>query len=69
MTGCLKDHYDFHFSTNLSNQSTFTKAICEEIKLRKKDFTGSFNSIYFGGGTPSILTLAELTAISLNILY
>ncbi len=57
-------HYcDFHFSTNLSNQSTFTKAICEEIKLRKKDFTGSFNSIYFGGGTPSILTLTELEEI------
>ena len=57
-------HYcDFHFSTNLSNKSTLTNAICEEIKLRKKEFSGVFNSIYFGGGTPSLLTLAELEKI------
>ena len=46
---------DFHFSTSLKYVEEMTDAICTEI-LRKKDrITGQVGTIYFGGGTPSVL--------------
>lgn len=55
-------HYcDFHFSTNLSYKERMVAAIAGEIKLRK-DYLGekSLETIYFGGGSPSILSSIEL---------
>lgn len=58
-------HYcDFHFSTNLSTKTQLVEAICQEIVLQKNYLgTDSLDSIYFGGGTPSILSEKELNTI------
>ena len=39
------------------------KAICKEIELRKNEITSPIETIYFGGGTPSILKEFELNEI------
>src|SRR5690554_1440037 len=64
-------HYcDFHFSTSLKKKADLVNAICEELRLRKNELTGKVKTIYFGGGTPSLLTSEELqqifTAIQTN---
>ncbi|WP_443940049.1 radical SAM family heme chaperone HemW [Pedobacter sp. MW01-1-1] len=57
-------HYcDFHFSTSLKYADEMVDAICKEITLKKQKITGQVGSIYFGGGTPSILSLAQLQKI------
>lgn len=55
---------DFHFSTSLKKKNELIECIRKEIKLRKDEFVYStVNTIYFGGGTPSILSNAELELI------
>lgn len=58
-------HYcDFHFSTKLSQKSALVEAICAEIKLQKEYLSSkTLQTVYFGGGTPSLLTEAELARI------
>lgn len=58
-------HYcNFHFSTSLKLKQDFVGAICKEVRLRKDYLKGEeINSIYFGGGTPSLLSRSELDAI------
>ncbi|MBC7862444.1 MAG: radical SAM family heme chaperone HemW [Bacteroidia bacterium] len=59
---CL--YCDFHFSTLLATKTEMVNAICKEIELRK-DYLGEnkINTIYFGGGTPSLLNEKELNLI------
>ena len=56
-------HYcDFHFSTALGLKSQVVAALVRELELRA-DYLGpaaTLDTIYFGGGTPSLLTAAEL---------
>lgn len=58
-------HYcDFHFSTNLKSRKEMTSMICRELDLRtgyleKKEL----DTLYFGGGTPSLLDLPDLSLI------
>ena len=54
---------DFHFSTSLKQVDEMVAAICTEIKLKKDRITEQIGSIYFGGGTPSVLTAAALQQI------
>ncbi|WP_128545940.1 radical SAM family heme chaperone HemW [Larkinella soli] len=58
-------HYcDFHFSTDLKPKTALVEALCREIGLRKDYLpTNRLETIYFGGGTPSLLTEAELAQI------
>jgi oxygen-independent coproporphyrinogen III oxidase len=58
-------HYcDFYFSTNQNHKNELVQAICGEIKQRYRYLPCSkLNSIYFGGGTPSLLNSEELQAI------
>ncbi len=57
-------HYcDFHFSTTLKKKSEMITAICRELTMRKEELNGEVETIYFGGGTPSLLTSEELTTI------
>lgn len=55
---------NFHFSTSLDRIDAMIHAIVEEIVLRK-DFFGSkyIDTIYFGGGTPSLLSSSQMTKL------
>ncbi|HRK53771.1 MAG TPA: radical SAM family heme chaperone HemW [Cyclobacteriaceae bacterium] len=47
---------DFHFSTNLSRTEEMVDAIAQELALQKNYLANKkLTSIYFGGGTPSLL--------------
>ncbi|SMD35413.1 oxygen-independent coproporphyrinogen-3 oxidase [Reichenbachiella faecimaris] len=58
-------HYcDFHFSTNLNTKTDLIDAILKEIELQKNYLGGeTVETIYFGGGTPSLLSKQELSSI------
>ncbi len=56
-------HYcDFHFSVSLQRKNAFIEALVQEIKLQEDYFLKSdvVSSVYFGGGTPSILSGDEI---------
>lgn len=56
---------DFHFSTTFeAYRAEMIQAIQDEIKLRASAWNKEkLQTIYFGGGTPSLLTQEELTRI------
>ena len=58
-------HYcDFHFSTNIGKKTAMVLAICNEITLQKDYLQRKeLSTIYFGGGTPSLLSNADLELI------
>ncbi len=57
-------HYcDFHFSTSLKKKEELVNALCTELVLRKNELDGNVETIYFGGGTPSLLSSEELQQI------
>ena len=63
-------HYcDFHFSTNLSKQGQLLQAIGNELTLQKH-YLGEekVSTLYFGGGTPSMLPAEEVNNI-LQIIF
>ena len=59
-------HYcNFHFSTSLKHKNPVLDAMLSELKLRKEELveTDKINSVYFGGGTPSLLSSAEISVL------
>ncbi len=59
---------DFHFSTNLSTKRELVEAIARELTLQK-DYVNRerINTIYLGGGTPSMLDAEELELLFTTI--
>lgn len=54
-------HYcDFHFSTQTDYADQMVNAICTELVLRKYESQQALETIYFGGGTPSVLSKAQI---------
>ena len=62
-------HYcDFHFSTSLEKKDDLIKALVKELELRKNELQHkTVETIYFGGGTPSVLTIDELQVLILAV--
>ena len=58
-------HYcNFHFSTSLRNKGAMVSAILAELDLQRDYLEGAeLDSVYFGGGTPSLLEINELEQI------
>lgn len=58
-------HYcDFHFSTNQDQRTRLCQAIAKEINLQHSYLDNEpIHTLYFGGGTPSLLSGEELNII------
>ncbi len=57
-------HYcDFHFSTSMAMRTQIVSAICREIALQQHYLDEPVETIYFGGGTPSLLSDGEIAQI------
>jgi len=55
---------NFHFSTNLINKNSMVEAMIKELELRKNELINqTVETIYFGGGTPTLLTISEIKSL------
>ncbi len=63
-------HYcDFHFSTSMKKKDEMIGAIHKEIKLRQSEIDDKpIETIYFGGGTPTVVSTADLQSI-IDVIY
>ncbi len=62
------DYCNFYFSTQMKNKENILVSIKKEIELRDFDLgEGPLESIYFGGGSPSLLNANEIESLILKI--
>lgn len=54
---------DFHFSTSMKYIDEMTAAICKELVLKKSRIQDQVGTVYFGGGTPSVLSTRHFQQI------
>ncbi|GMN11537.1 radical SAM family heme chaperone HemW [Croceitalea sp. MTPC9] len=62
-------HYcDFHFSTQMGKKEAMVNALSKEIRLRKNEFKDKVvETIYLGGGTPSVLSVSEIERLITSV--
>lgn len=61
-TRCI--YCDFFTQTNLSSRLDYVSALCKEVELRKDYLKNeTVRTIYFGGGTPSLLLAEDFNRI------
>ena len=55
---------DFHFSTSLKKKEDMISSLIKEIEIRKDELENTIiETIYFGGGTPSVLNTEEINLL------
>lgn len=55
---------DFYFTVSFKHKDALLKALNAELVVRKGDWSRiTFDTIYFGGGTPSVLSLKEIIGL------
>lgn len=59
---------DFYSSTDFARQDDLLRAMLQEIEERKSYLNEKISTIYFGGGTPSVLEVADIHSILQAIL-
>lgn len=60
---------NFHFSTSLQLKDAMLDALKKEIALRKDELQNkNLSSLYFGGGTPSVLSVDEIKSLMDEVL-
>lgn len=60
---------DFHFSTSTKRKTALLEALNKELILRKNELKNQIiETIYFGGGTPSLLSVHEIEEL-LSTIY
>lgn len=59
---------DFYSSATREDKKKYIECLIKEFEQRKSELTQKIETIYFGGGTPSILTKDELSFLLTNIL-
>ena len=58
------DYCDFYSITQLDQMDKFVHALKKEIEIRAEDFSDYvFQTIYLGGGTPSLLNEKQIQKI------
>lgn len=62
------NYCDFHFSTSLKKKGELLDALAKELILRKNEICEVVETIYFGGGTPSVLSTEEIDRL-LQVVY
>ncbi|WP_462266555.1 radical SAM family heme chaperone HemW [Mucilaginibacter sp.] len=64
-------HYcDFHFSTSLKYRTDLVEALTHELKLQRNYLNNEpIETIYFGGGTPSLLESSEISLLTDTIAH
>ncbi|SHM81700.1 radical SAM family heme chaperone HemW [Polaribacter sp. KT 15] len=61
---------DFHFSTSLKKKEEMLHCLKKEIALRKEELKGEkVETIYFGGGTPSVLNTSEINNLIATVYH
>lgn len=58
----------FYSTTDNSKRAEYIDCLCDELRIRKDYLTDNVRTIYFGGGTPSLLLPEEIEKI-LNCIY
>ena len=65
---CLRkcDYCDFYSVTSISRIPDFLKALFQEMEMVRDHF-GPFDTVYLGGGTPSVLSVSQLQNVLIKV--